>query len=185
VLIGIGIGAIAFSVIDYLMTRAQVWEAQTALLWLTGSLSGASAGELPELWSMAAVLSALTLLANRSLSGLQLGDDTAAGLGLKVERSRLLLIVLGVALSAVAVAATGPVGFVAFVAGPIARRLTGGSGGALLLAGLVGALVVVVADFAGQHLMGVQLPVGVLTAVIGAPYLLYLLVVSNRIGRGG
>jgi iron complex transport system permease protein len=185
VLVGIGIGAVMYAVIDYLMTRASVWDAQVALRWLTGSLSGSSRSELQPLLILMAVLVPLTLWAGHSLSGLQLGDDTASGLGIRVERSRLLLIIFGVALAAIATAAAGPVGFVAFVSGPIARRLTGGTGIALIPAALVGALVVTAADFVGQHLSPVPLPVGVLTAAVGAPYLLYLLVVSNRIGTGG
>jgi len=90
-----------------------------------------------------------------------------------------------VMLAAVATAAAGPVGFVAFVAGPIARRLTRGSGPSLVPAALVGAVVVVLSDVAGQHLLPVELPVGVVTAAVGAPYLLWLLVRSNRAGVGG
>lgn len=130
-------------------------------------------------------LRTLSLCAGSALAGLQLGDDTASGLGVRVERSRLLLVVFGIALAAIATAAAGPVGFVAFVSGPIARRLTRGTGIALVPAALVGALVVLAADFAGQHLLPVQLPVGILTAIIGAPHLLYQLVVSNKIGQGG
>jgi iron-siderophore transport system permease protein len=185
VLVGIGVGAMSLSLIDYLMTRAAVFDAQVALLWLTGSLNGASAGGLRPLLILLAVFGPLTLWAGRSLAGLQLGDDTARGLGIAVERSRLLLILFAVALAAIATAAAGPVGFVAFVSGPIARRLTSGTGIALVPAALVGALVVSVADFAGQHLLPLQLPVGVLTAAVGAPYLLYLLVVSNSKGSGG
>jgi iron complex transport system permease protein len=77
------------------------------------------------------------------------------------------------------------VGFVAFVSGPIARRLTHGTGVALVPAALVGAAVVIAGDFVGQHLLPVQLPVGLLTAAVGAPFLLYLLVRSNRSGHGG
>ena len=73
----------------------------------------------------------------------------------------------------------GPVGFVAFVSGPISRRLTGGAGAGLVPAGLVGAAVVTLADFTGQHLLPLQLPVGVLTAAVGAPYLIYLLLRTN------
>ena len=185
VLVGIGIGAMMYALIDYLMTRASVWDAQVALRWLTGSLNGASTAELQPLLVIMALTLPLTLWAGRSLSGLQLGDDTAKGIGIRVERSRLLLIVFAVALNAIATAAAGPVGFVAFVAGPIARRLTRGTGIALLPAALVAALVVIAADFVGQHLLPVPLPVGILTAAVGAPYLLYLLVVSNRIGQGG
>jgi iron complex transport system permease protein len=126
-----------------------------------------------------------TLWASTALGGLQLGDDTAAGLGVRVERARLLLVLFGVALASIATAAAGPIAFVAFVSGPVARRLTHGTGIALIPAALVGALVVLAADFAGQHLLPVQLPVGVLTAIIGAPYLLYLLVTTNKIGQGG
>lgn len=185
VLVGIAIGAVMLAVVDYLMTRASVWDAQVVLRWLTGSLNGAARSELQPLLILMAVLVPLTLWAGHSLSGLQLGDDTAKGIGIRVERSRLLLIVFGVALAAVATAAAGPIGFVAFVSGPIARRLTGGTGIALIPAALVGALVVTAADFVGQHLTPVPLPVGILTAAVGAPYLLYLLVVSNRIGQGG
>lgn len=185
VLIGIGIAAMMGSVIDYLMTRADVYDAQVALLWLTGSLNGASTAKMMPLLILMLVVLPLTFWASRSLTGLQLGDDTATSIGVRVEKSRLILILFGVALASIATAAAGPIGFVAFVAGPIARRLTQGTGIALIPAGLVGALVVACADFAGQHFFPMQLPVGVLTAAIGAPYLLYLLVVSNRVGSGG
>ncbi len=185
VLVGIGIAAVLYSVIDYLMTRAAVFDAQVALLWLTGSLNGASNAELVPLALLLIVIVPATLWSAASLTGLQLGDDTAKSIGIRVERSRLMLIIFGVALAAVATAAAGPIAFVAFVSGPIAKRLTHGTGNALILAGLVGACVVCLADFAGQHLLPIQLPVGVLTAAVGAPYLLYLLVVSNRVGSGG
>ncbi len=185
ILVGIGIAAMMSAVIDYLMTRAAIWDAQVALQWLTGSLNGVSDSTMRTLLLLMVVLVPLSLWAGSALAGLQLGDDTASGLGVRVERSRLLLVVFGVALAAIATAAAGPIGFVAFVSGPIARRLTHGTGIALVPAALVGALVVLSADFVGQHLLPVQLPVGILTAAVGAPYLLYLLVVSNKIGQGG
>lgn len=185
VLVGIGVAAMLGAVIDYLMTRAEIWDAQVALVWLTGSLHGASAAELRPLLALLPPVLALAVWAGRALEGLQLGDDAATALGVRVERARLLLVLAGVALAAIATAAAGPVAFVAFVSGPLARRLTDGTGVALLPAGLVGAVVVVAADLAGQHLLPVQLPVGILTAAVGAPYLLYLLVRSNRLGHGG
>lgn len=185
VLVGVGVSALMLAVVDFLMTRADVFEAQTALVWLTGSLNGASAGQLRPLALACAVLVPLVLLTGRALLVLQLGDDVAASVGLRVEAARLVAIVLAVMLAAVATAAAGPVGFVAFVAGPIAKRLTRGSGPSLVPAALVGALVVVVSDVAGQHLLPFVLPVGVVTAAVGAPYLLYLLVRSNRAGVGG
>lgn len=185
VLVGIGIAAMLGAIIDYLMTRAQIWDAQVALLWLTGSLNGASATEMRPLLLLMIIAVPLALWAGGALAGLQLGDDAATSVGIRVEHSRLFLILIGVALAAIATAAAGPVGFVAFVSGPIARRLTNGTGIALVPAALVGASVVIAGDFVGQHLLPVQLPVGILTAAVGAPYLLYLLVRSNRIGHGG
>ncbi|HLT59830.1 MAG TPA: iron chelate uptake ABC transporter family permease subunit [Microlunatus sp.] len=185
VLVGIGIAAMLASLIDYLMTRAEVNDAQVALLWLTGSLNGASTAKMVPLLVLTAIIVPITLWAGSALSGLQLGDDTAKSVGIRVELTRLLLIVFGVALAAIATAAAGPVGFVAFVSGPIARRLTRGTGVALVPAALVGAVVVSAADFIGQHALPMQLPVGVLTAAVGAPYLIYLLIVSNRVGNGG
>lgn len=194
VLVGIGIGAGLSSVVSYLMTRSEVTEAQSALLWLTGSLNGRSWDLLrPLAWALVLLLP-LLYLAARQLSVLQLGDDTAAGLGARTQRGRMVLLACAVALAGVATAAAGPVGFVAFVSAPIARRLAPGRGASLVASGLTGALLVLVADFAAQHVLGLvhlpvgasgQLPVGVVTSVIGAPYLMWLLVRSNRAGQGG
>ena len=175
VLVGIGVAAVLYSVIDFLMTRAQIYEAQEALIWLTGSLNRAGTTGLLPLAVVVALALALSPVAARTLSALQLGDDSAQALGVGVERSRLLLLLLAVALAAVATSVAGPVGFVAFVSAPIARRLTAEAGPGLVTAGLVGAAVVTLADLAGQNLLPVALPVGVLTAAVGAPYLIYLL----------
>jgi iron complex transport system permease protein len=114
-----------------------------------------------------------------------LGDDTARGLGIGVERARIGLLLVGVALAAIATASAGPIEFVAFVAAPIARRLTGSSV-ALVASALCGALLVLAADLVARRAFApTELPVGVVTGVIGAPYLLYLLARANRIGRGG
>ncbi|WP_428966933.1 iron chelate uptake ABC transporter family permease subunit [Micromonospora fluostatini] len=94
----------------------------------------------------------------------------------------MVSIVAAVGLIAFATSATGPIAFVAFLAGPIAARLTGPGGSLLLPAGLVGALLVLVADFLGQFAFDTRFPVGVITGVLGAPYLIYLLVRTNRAG---
>ncbi|MFJ4965767.1 putative siderophore transport system permease protein YfhA [Streptomyces sp. ADI96-02] len=186
VLIGVGLGSGLVSVVWFVMARAEVADAQQAFLWLNGSLNGRSWGHLWPLLAALCVLVPLTALATRALGPLQLGDDTAAGLGTKVEPGRLALLGCATALAGVATAAAGPVGFVAFVAAPIARRLLPGRGAALPHAALTGALLVLVADFAAQHMLpSVQLPVGVVTSVIGAPYLLLLLARANRVGGGG
>ncbi|GMA86324.1 hypothetical protein GCM10025868_15740 [Angustibacter aerolatus] len=103
-----------------------------------------------------------------------------------VERVRLAVLALAAVLAAVAVGVAGPVPFVALVAAPVARRLTRSTGAVLLPAALVGALVTVVADAVGAHFLGpLQVPVGVLTGVVGGPYLLWLLARSNTAGRAG
>ncbi|WP_461169509.1 FecCD family ABC transporter permease [Arthrobacter sp. Z1-15] len=185
ILVGIGFAAVMQAVVMFLMTRTDVRTASQALVWLNGSLNSASwdrAGALA--LSLLVLLPAAAVLA-RQLRGLELGDDTAAGLGVRVEASRLGLLVTGVALAAVATAASGPVSFIAFLSGPIARRLLGGRQ-SLAAAALVGAVIVLAADFAGSNLVpGVSLPVGVVTGALGAPFLLWLLVTSNRVGRGG
>ncbi|MBE8523137.1 iron chelate uptake ABC transporter family permease subunit [Amycolatopsis sp. H6(2020)] len=182
VLVGVGVGAVLTSVVSYLMTWADVTLAQQALVWLTGNLNGRSWDHVVPLAAALAVLLPAALLRSRALAGLQLGDDTAAGLGLDVERTRVTLLLLAVALAAFATAAAGPVAFVAFVANPIATRLVGARAG-LLPAALTGALVVLLGDFVAQHLLGEQLPVGVVTGAVGAPYLLWLLATANRAGR--
>ncbi|APU14704.1 FecCD family ABC transporter permease [Actinoalloteichus fjordicus] len=186
VLVGIGVAAILTAVISYVMTRSRVETAEAALVWLTGSLHSRTwAHATPLLWCLA-VLLPLVVVLSRPLRALQLGDDSAAGLGVRVERSRLGLITVGVALAAVATAAAGPVSFVALVAAPIARRLTAGAGLALLPSALTGGLLVLTADLIALHLIdGVDFPVGVITGLVGAPYLLWLLAVSNRGGRSG
>ena len=182
VLIGIGVAFMTMAAVEYLLTRSDVRQAQTAWVWLVGSVGSATWDEIAILAVILAVLLPLVGLAAPSLRALQLGDEAAAGLGEPVERARLAVIVLAVALAAAGIAAAGPVAFVAFVSAPIARRLSGAGTLALVPAALTGALVVSAADFAALHLVpgGVQLPAGVVTGAIGATYLLWLLAVTGR-----
>jgi iron complex transport system permease protein len=182
ILIGIGLAAMLSAVTQHVLSLAGQWDLQEALRWLTGSLNGATWNEtLPALVALL-LLGPLLLSRSRDLAAMQLGDDTAAALGIRVERTRLLIIVAAVCLIAFATAATGPIAFVAFLSGPIAARITGPHGSPLLPAALVGALLVLVADFAGQYLLGLRYPVGIVTGVLGAPYLVYLIVRTNRTG---
>jgi iron complex transport system permease protein len=186
ILVGIGIGAMATSLTSYLLTQARVEIAQQALIWLTGSLNGRDWSHVRSVAVTLAVLTPVLAFLVHRLRILQLGDETAYGLGLRVESSRLGLIVIGVLLAAVATAAAGPIGFVAFVAPPIARRLTRSPGPAMIASALIGALVVSLSDLIAQHALGnTQLPVGVVTGVVGAPYLMFLLARANRVGSGG
>ena len=186
VLIGIGVGAVLSAVVSWLMSRAEITSAQQALVWLTGSLNARSWTHVWPLLTGVLVLVPLVVLLSRGLGVLRLGDDTARGLGARVEQLRLGLLLLGVGLAAFATAAAGPVAFVGFVAGPIARRLVDDRGLALLPAALVGAIVMTGSDLIAQHVVpGHTLPVGVITGVIGAPFLLWQLATTNRSGHGG
>jgi iron complex transport system permease protein len=183
VLVGIGCGFAIDAAIDFLITRAKITDVQRAAVWMTGSLNGRSWDQVRLVGYTLLILGPLAILMQRWLDRLELGDDAAAALGLNVSRSKLALVVVGVALAALGVAAAGPIVFVAFVAGPIARRLVRSPGACIVPAAFVGALVVVVADLAARRIMApTELPVGIMTAVIGAPYLLWLLMRQARTG---
>jgi iron complex transport system permease protein len=186
VLVGIGVTAMLGSVTSYLLTRAEIFEAQRATVWLTGSLSGRSWDHVrPIAWALV-VLGPLAVGLARHLRLLELGDDAARGLGSRVEAARGTLLLAGVALAGIATASAGPVGFVALVSPQIARRLVGPKSVGLLPAAACGALLVVASDLVGRRVFApTELPVGVITAILGAPYLLLLLAQANKIGRGG
>lgn len=182
ILIGIGVAAVMQSLISYVLSRAPDFEIQEAMQWLTGSLNGASWEKLPPLIIAFLLCVPVLFACSRGLDALRLGDDTATGLGVSVRLVRVALILAAVALLAFATAATGPIAFVAFMAGPIAARLAAPGARLTLPAGLVGALLVLVSDFAGQYLFGERYPVGVITGLLGAPYLILLLIRMNRTG---
>lgn len=182
ILIGIGVAAMLNAVVTYVLSRAAAWDLQAAMRWISGSLNSASWASIVPLAVACAVLVPVLLSQARPLGILRLGDDSAAGLGLRVDRTRILLIVGAVALLAFATAAAGPIAFVAFMAGPIAGRLVGPGAALVLPAGLVGALLVMASDLVGQFAFDTRYPVGVVTGVLGAPYLIYLLVRTQRAG---
>jgi iron complex transport system permease protein len=186
VLVGIGFHAGLTSLTQYLLTRAEIHDAQRGAVWLTGSLNGRGWEDVRPVAVAVGVLVPVTVALSRHLRLLELGDDTARGLGARVETSRAGLLLAAVGLAAVATAAAGPIGFVALVAPHVARRLAGGRNAGLLPSAAFGALLVVLADVAARRLFApTELPVGVATAVLGAPYLLWLLARANRVGSGG
>jgi len=185
VLVGIGLGGAATAITSYLVAEAALFEAAEAVVWLTGSLNAAGWETVLPLAVVLAVLVPASLALVHRLRALQLGDELAAGLGVRVETSRLLLLLVAVGLAGVGTAAAGPVAFVAFLAPPIARRLVG-SPLTVVPAALTGALLVLAADVAGRRLFApTEIPVGIFTGLCGAPYFLYLLARANRSGAGG
>ena len=182
ILIGIGMAAMLHSVIAYVLSRAGQWDLQEATRWLSGSLNGVTWERTLPALVVLVVLGPVLLSQTRDLSAIGLGDDAASALGVRVERTRIVAIIAAVGVIAFATAACGPIAFVAFLSGPIAARIVGPNGSLLVPAALVGALLVLVADLCGQFAFGTRFPVGVVTGVLGAPYLIYLIVRTNRAG---
>ncbi|WP_413353799.1 FecCD family ABC transporter permease [Microbacterium sp. 1P06AB] len=180
ILIGIGLAAMLDALTQYVLSQAGQWDLQEAMRWLTGSLNGTTWAQTLPATAALLVLGPMLLLQSRNLNALQLGDDTANAIGTRVNLTRLVVVVAAVGLIAFATAATGPIAFVAFLAGPIAARIIGPNGSLLLPSALVGAILVLIADLAGQYWLGARYPVGIVTGVLGAPYLLYLIVRTNR-----
>lgn len=180
VLVGIALWSVGSALVDWLLTNAQIYDAAAAYVWVTGSLNARTWDQAVPLALALAVLVPLSLATGRALRVLQLGDDTARGLGLRLPLAQTAVVLLAVALTAAAVSAAGPITFVALVVPQIAVRLAGGSRPPLLASGLLGAVLVVGADLVARTVLPEALPVGILTAVIGAPYLLWLLVRGRR-----
>jgi len=180
VLVGIGAAALLQAVTSWLLVRADLTDAARATAWLTGSLNARS-------WEHAAPLAgllaaaALVLVAATPLVGvLRLGDDTVRGLGVRLQGGQAVLLLVAVVLASAAVAAAGPVAFVALVAPQLALRLLRSAGPPPAASALVGAVLVVTADLVARALLPAGLPVGIVTALLGAPFLLHLLVRRAR-----
>ncbi|MEU1041508.1 FecCD family ABC transporter permease [Streptomyces sp. NPDC005551] len=184
VLVGIGVAAVVTAVNGYLLTKADLVDAARAVVWMTGSLNGRAWDQVWPLLAMCAVLVPLVLANARGLRMIEMGDDVSYALGVRVERTRLLLMLAAVLLTAGATAAAGPVGFVALTSPQLARRLTRSPGPNLVPSMCMGATLLIVADWASQRAFGAdQLPVGVVTGVVGGVYLLWLLVIERKAGR--
>ncbi|MGV9778880.1 FecCD family ABC transporter permease [Streptosporangium sp. NPDC003464] len=186
VLVGIGISWICTSATDYLVASGGRFEAQAAVGWLVGNLNGRAWEQAVPLAVVMAVLVPAALALGRLMRTLQLGDDVAAGLGTPVQPVRLAVLLTGVGLIAFGTAAAGPIAFVALAAPQIAQRLAGTAWPPPVASGLTGALVVLSGDLIARTLIsGMELPVGIVTGVLGAPVLLWLLIRANRAGSGG
>ncbi|ADP82534.1 FecCD family ABC transporter permease [Pseudofrankia inefficax] len=185
ILVGIGIAAMLSSVNDFLLTRASINDAQSAAVWLTGSLNGRGWEHVRPVALAVAVLLPLASWLGRDLRMLELGDDTARALGVHAERARAASVVVGVGLSAAATACAGPIVFVALAAPQVTRRLTRLPGPNIIPSALTGALLLTASDLAAQRAFApTQLPVGVATGVVGGLYLAWLLSREWRQGRG-
>ncbi|SES40355.1 FecCD family ABC transporter permease [Actinokineospora terrae] len=181
ILIGIGVSSILASINAYLLSRASLQEARLAQLWQLGSVNGRTWDHVMPLWISLAVLLPVALIVGRRMPLLEMGDPAAGSLGISPERTRLSLVLIGVAFTAVATAAAGPINFIALTAPQVAIRLTRSSSPGILPAMLTGAALLSAADLVGQRLIpDIQLPVGLTTGAIGGVYLMWLLAAQWR-----
>lgn len=180
VLVGVAVAAVLTAVTSYLLTRAELTEAAQATVWLTGSLNGRGWEHVVPVAVAVLVAGGRALVGTFTLEALRLGDDSARALGARLQRDQGALLLAAVALASVAVAAAGPIAFVALVAPQVALRLVLSAGPPVVAAGLVGAALVVASDVVARVVLPVELPVGLVTAVVGAPYLVHLLLRSSR-----
>lgn len=181
VLVGVVLAAAFTGLIDYALVSGDVDQAAQATVWLTGSLSGRG---WEHVWAVAIALSVLLPVAAvlvRRLDVLLLGDSTATALGVRVGPNRLLILAAAVALTGTATAAAGPIVFVALAAPNLARRLVRGPGVPLVVSALLGAVLLLGADLLARRVVpGVELPAGAMCALLGAPYLLFLILRASK-----
>ncbi|AHH93760.1 FecCD family ABC transporter permease [Kutzneria albida] len=181
VLVGIGVEALMMNLTYWLLTLGDVTEAGRAMVWITGSLNGRGWGDLVPVAVALAVLVPVALIGGHVLGALQFDDDTVRNLGARVEPARAVLILVAVVLAAVATSAAGPVYFVALATPQIALRLSGTAQPPLVASAVLGATLVSVSDLIARvGFGGIELPVGVVTSVLGAPYLMFLIIRRRR-----
>ncbi|MGW3366611.1 FecCD family ABC transporter permease [Streptosporangium canum] len=179
ILIGISVSAVMEAITAWLLVTADIRDVARAQAWLVGSLDNRSWDEVGvALWCTLALLAVVSCVAFH-LRPLHFGDEVAAGLGVRYSMVRAVLLLCAVLLAGVAVSAAGPVPFVALVAPQVAMRLTRYPTPPLVASGLLGALLLIGADLVARTALPITLPVGVVTAAIGGPFLVYLLVRAN------
>ncbi|MFG2006453.1 FecCD family ABC transporter permease [Spirillospora sp. NPDC048911] len=179
ILIGISVSAAMEAITSWLLVQADIRDVARAQAWLVGSLDGRSWDEVRMALWCTLVLMVVVAGAAFQFRPLHFGDEVAAGLGVRYSLVRAVMLLSAVLLAGVAVSAAGPVPFVALVAPQVAMRLARFPTPPLVASGLVGALLLIGADLAARTALPVTLPVGVVTAVIGGPFLVYLLVRAN------
>ncbi|HEX3005410.1 MAG TPA: iron chelate uptake ABC transporter family permease subunit [Angustibacter sp.] len=185
VVVGVTVAFLAQGVLGYALTRANLTRAESAFFWLVGSVGTAPWSDVARVTVVLVAAAVALVLARRPLTLLALDDDTVRAVGGRPTGTRTAVVVLSSVLAAVAVSVAGPVAFVAFVAGPLGRRLRG-TGSAPFTAALVGAVLVLGSDLVAQHVLpllvggALKPPVGLVTGALGAPVLLWLLVRGER-----
>ena len=182
ILIGIGISALLRAVTSYLLAKAAEYDVGTTMQWLSGSLNGVQMEDVPALVLVVGIITIPLVSLTRHMEIIPLGDNFAVSLGLNTRLTYSVMIIGAVILVSFATSVTGPIASVAFLSGPIAASLAGKGKSSLIPAGLVGTVLTLGADLVAFHAFWVHYPVGVITGLLGAPYMLYLLIRMNRRG---
>lgn len=179
ILTGIGTQAFLNAVISWMLLKASEYDVSSALRWLSGSLNGVSLDQISRLFVALVISAAAMFFLRRYLEILQLGEASARALGVRGGSVKLGLILSALLLIAVATSVTGPIASVAFLSGPIAARISGTGRNNLITSALTGSLLVMISDMIGQYGFSSRYPVGVVTGILGAPYLIWLLIRMN------
>ncbi|WP_339278619.1 iron ABC transporter permease [Paenibacillus sp. FSL W8-1187] len=182
VLVGIGINFLLGSTTKVILLKSPMYTSSQAFVWITGSVYGSDWGIVLLILPWAAAFIPLAFVYSRQVNILQLGDDMAAGAGSRVGRQRFLLLMLSVALAGAAVSVGGAISFIGLIAPHMARKLVGSSFGSMMpISALIGGLIVVASDTIARTLfLPYDIPVGVFTAGVGAPFFIYLLYRSRN-----
>ncbi|HWD61591.1 MAG TPA: iron chelate uptake ABC transporter family permease subunit [Humibacter sp.] len=180
IIVGIGVTAMLTSFNTWLLLSASTQDAISASYWGAGSLDSASYSQLAPAAGILIVLFIVTGGLTRGMRALELGDDAGRQLGTRAEATRLGLVIVGVALSATVTALSGPIAFVALSAPQIARRLCGSASIPLAPSAAAGCVLVLAADWIAQHAFPDELPVGLVTVVLGGGYFIWLLIAEGR-----
>ena len=179
-LVGIGINIAFTSILTIFQLRFTTQEFNRVMAWTNGSIWGASWKYVIAVLPFILVFTLLTLYKSRYLDALNLGDEVATGLGVQVEKERIKLIIFSVILAGVATSVAGSIGFLGLVAPHIARKLVGPKHIKLIpTAALVGSVILLVGDTIARNIIApMEIPVGIVVAVIGVPYFIYLMLVD-------
>lgn len=183
ILTGIGVQAFLHALISWMLLKASEYDVANALRWLSGSLNGVSLSDIPRLAFVVLAGSILLAGLNHYLAIIQMGEAYAVTLGIRRDVVRLLMILSSLLLIAFATSVSGPIASIAFLSGPIASKITRNGQTNMAASVLMGIILVLVADFVGQYAFTIRYPVGVITGILGAPYLLFLLIQMNRKGE--
>lgn len=180
IVVGIGVSAMLAAFNAWMIRKAELQVAMSAAIWSAGSLDGLGTEQLVPVALVLALLVPAAFMLSRPMRQLEMGQEIAQATGINVNRVRLCLIAIGVALTATVTTTAGPVAFVALVAPHLARHMTRARSATMLLATLMGSALLLLADWSAQHAFSARLPAGIMTLSIGGIYFLWLIIRNDR-----